>query len=161
MALNTKSHSKMLSFDAVHLFNLSVAFLTRNSFSDMPLVVEKDVLRNIVGFHPWRRGIGAIVIVNLSDLGVIGNDVFMTVKTFLCRWDPGIGGAPHIGMAELALNILYTGVDSVAEWYGLLRADVGGVKVKEIEEEHGSKCRQEGQEQGPPVPLQGGQESVV
>ena len=59
-------------------------------------------------------------------------------------------------MAELALDILYTGVDPVAEWYGLLGADVGGIIVKKVEEEHGAKCRKESQEQGPPVPFQGG-----
>jgi hypothetical protein len=42
-------------------------------------------------------------------------------------------------MAELALDILDTGVDPVAEWYGLLGANVGAVIVKKVEEEHGAK----------------------
>ena len=59
-------------------------------------------------------------------------------------------------MAELALDVLYTGVDPMAERYGLLRANVGGVLIKKVKKEHRSKYRQKGQKQGPPVPLYGG-----
>ena len=59
-------------------------------------------------------------------------------------------------MAELALNIFDPGMNPVAERYGLLRANVGGVLIKKVKKEHRSKYRQKGQKQGPPVPLYGG-----
>jgi hypothetical protein len=60
----------------------------------------------------------------LLDLRVIGNDVLVTVKAFFHRRYAWIGGAGHIGVAELALDLFHSCVDPVAERDRLLRAQV-------------------------------------
>jgi len=60
----------------------------------------------------------------LFDLRVIGNNVLVTVKTFFHSGYPRVGGAVHIRVTELALDLFHSCVDPVAERDRLLRAEV-------------------------------------
>lgn len=56
---------------------------------------------------------------------VIGDDVIVTVQAFFHRRNPGMVGIPHIGVAVLALYLLYAAMDIVAERDRLFRVAVG------------------------------------
>ena len=58
-----------------------------------------------------------------------------------------------IGMTKLTLDLLYPHMNLMAERNRLLRAYVGGVNIEKIKEQDDGKGGEEGEEQGPPVPL--------
>ena len=156
VTVDAESHQETVFLESVHGLHLAVALLAGQFLLNVSLMVEKDKLWNIVYLGPRCWSLGVVILVLLLNPRKLFYDVVVTIQAFLHWWNSGKFGATHIGMAELALDILYTGVDPVAEWYGLLRADVGGVIIKKVEKQHGSKGRQKGQEQGPPVPFQEG-----
>ena len=139
MTVNAESHKETVFFEPVHGLHLAVAFLAGQFLFNVSFMVEKDKLWNIVDLDPRRWSVGVVIFVLLLNPRKLFYDVVVAIQAFLHRRNSGKFGAIHIGMAELALDILYTGVDPVAEWYGLLGADVGGVIVKKVEEEHGAK----------------------
>jgi hypothetical protein len=103
----------------------------------MPLMVEKNMLRDIVNLDPGRGGFGIEIVVLFFDFGMIGDDVFVTVKAFFHRRDARKAGTAYIGVAEFALNCLDTGMHPVAEGYRLLRTDVCSrwcVKIEQKEQ---------------------------
>ena len=58
-----------------------------------------------------------------------------------------------IGMTKLTLDLLYPHMNLMAERNRLFRAYVGGVNIEKIKEQDDGKGGEEGEEQGPPVPL--------
>jgi hypothetical protein len=155
VTVNAESHKETVFLESVHGLHLAVALLAGQFLLNVSLMVEKDKLWNIVYLDPRRWSVGVVIFVLLLNPRKLFYDVVVTIQAFLHWRNSGKFGATYIGMAELALDILYTGVDPVAEWYGLLGTDVRGIIVKKVKEEHGAKCRKESQEQGPPVPFQG------
>ncbi len=91
---------------------------------DMGDVVEEDKVRNPVNPDPRNRLSAIKMLLFLYDLGVMGNDVLMTVEALFHRGNPRVGGALHAGMAKPAGNLLHPGMDPVAEENGLLGADI-------------------------------------
>jgi hypothetical protein len=124
VARNAKPHFELGVLEPIHGLYLPVTLFAHDLLLDVPLVVEKNVLREIVDLDPRCRRLGIEVPVLLFDLRVIGNNVLVTVKTFFHSGYPRVGGAVHIRVAELALDLFHTGVDPVAERNGLLRAEV-------------------------------------
>ena len=59
----------------------------------------------------------------LLNLRMVGNDILMAVQTLLHRRNPGKGGTVHVGVTELALDLLHPVMDPMAEGDGLFRAD--------------------------------------
>jgi hypothetical protein len=139
VAVNAESHQETVFLKSVHGLHLTVALLAGQFLLDVSLMVEKDKLRNIVYLNPWRWSLGVVVFVFLLNPRKILDNVIMAVKTFLHRRNPRELRALHIGVAKLALNVFDPGVHPVTEWYGLLRTDVGGVIIKEIEKQNHSK----------------------
>ena len=62
-------------------------------------------------------------------------------------------GIFDIGMAKLTLDLFYPHMNLMAERNRLLRPYVGGVNIEKIKEQDDGKGGEEGEEQGPPVPL--------
>ena len=62
-------------------------------------------------------------------------------------------GIFDIGMAKLALNLLHPHMNLMTERNRLFRTYVGGVPIKKVKEQDDGKGAEEGEEQGPPVPL--------
>ena len=58
-----------------------------------------------------------------------------------------------IGMTKLTLDLLYPHMNLMAERNRLFRAYVGGINIEKVKEQNDSKGGEEGEEQGPPVPL--------
>ena len=139
VTVNAESHKETVFFESVHGLHLAVAFLAGQFLPNVSFMVEKDKLWNIVDLDPRRWSLGVVIFVLLLNPRKLFYDVVVAIQAFLHRRNSGKFGAIHIGMAELALDILHTGVDPVAEWYGLLGADVGSIIVKKVEEEHGAK----------------------
>ena len=124
VAGNTKPHLKTHPLDPIHGLDFPVAFLAAHLLPDMSLVVKKHMLREVIDLSPWRGGTGIEILVLLSDLRVTGNNMFMTIQTFLHRWNPRMDGPARIWMAEQTLDLLYPCMDPVAEGDGLFRPDI-------------------------------------
>jgi hypothetical protein len=124
MALDTESHLETLSFEPVHSFYRTVTFLTGDLLSDVALVIEEGMLRNVIDLDP---GSGYVVIeipVLHLHLGVFGDDVFMAIETLFHRGKSWMSRVAHVGVAELALDLFDAGMDPMAEGDGLLGTDV-------------------------------------
>jgi hypothetical protein len=69
------------------------------------------------------------------DLWVVGDDVLVAVETFFHRGNAREMRPIHIGVAKLALDFLYPGVNPVTERDGLFRTQVSGRhQVKGVKE---------------------------
>jgi len=104
------------------VFHLAMTLLAGHFFVDVPLVVEENVLGNVVDFFPWCRAIGIKIAVFLLYPWMFGDDIVMTVKTFLNRWYTREIRISHVRVAVLTLYLLYPNMNIVAERYGLLRS---------------------------------------
>lgn len=130
---------------AVHCLHGSMALLTGDILSYVALVIEENVLGYIGDLLPGGRGSGVEVPVFFPYLRMFGNYVFVAIETFFHRRNSRIFGTPGIRVAELALDILYPCMDSVAEGYGLLGSDPPcGRNVELIEEHHRQYNRKAG-----------------
>jgi hypothetical protein len=121
VARDAEAHFELRILEAIHGLHLAVALFAKDLLLDVPFMVEKHVLRQIVHFDPGRGCLGIEIPVLLFDLRVIGDDVLVTVETFFYRGDSWKAGAVYIGMTEFTLNLLHTRVDPVAEGDRLLR----------------------------------------
>jgi len=54
VAFQAHAHLPVFGRQAVHIFNLSVAFLTGDFFVNMALMVEQNVFRHVVYLDPGR-----------------------------------------------------------------------------------------------------------
>ena len=70
-------------------------------------------------------------------------------------------GAGHIGVTVETLDLLYPHMNLMAERNRLLRTDVGGVNIEKVTEQDDGRNGKEGEQQGPPVPLERLQETVL
>jgi hypothetical protein len=127
-----------------------MTLFTKDLLLDVPLVVEKDMLRQIIDLDPRCRGLAVEVAVLFLDLRVISNNVLVTVQALLHGRDPREGGAVHIGVAELALDLLHSRVNPVAERDRLFRAEAfDGHDIKKVktqgDDPHATHDQQEGQ----------------
>ena len=141
VTLETKAHLKRYSFEPVYGFYHTMTNLALYRFFNVPFVIEKNMFREIIDFEPRDRCPAVEVLVFLPDFRVIGDHILMTVEALLHRRNPRKGRTSHIGMAELALDILHTSMNPVAEGDGLFRAETRcRVNIEKIE-----KARKENQ----------------
>ena len=124
VTIDTKFHFKVDPFDAVHGFDLTMAFLSFDIAVDMSLMVKQNMLGQVIDLAPWGRCLGIEIFMLLLNPGMIGNDIIMAVKTFLNRRQAGVVGSRNIRVAVLALNALNPCMQPVAEGNRLLRADI-------------------------------------
>ena len=113
MAIDTETHLEMNALDPVHGLYRAMTLFAGNILLYVPFVIEEDMFGQVVDLTPRGRGVRVVIPVFLSDLGVIGNDVLVTIKAFFDRGNSGVNGTPHIGMTELALDLFYTRMEPV------------------------------------------------
>jgi hypothetical protein len=134
MALDAHPHLPGFLRQPLEILDLTVALLANNLAVDVPLVVEKDVFGNVIHLDPGGGRPGVEIIVLFLDPGEFHDNVIVAVKAFFHRRDPGEVGVRHVRVAELALDLLDSAVDVVAEGDGLLRADLLRLHVIKIKE---------------------------
>ena len=101
----------------------------------MPFVIEEHVLSQVIGLSPRRGRPGVEIRVFLFDLWVIGNNVLVAIEALFHRRYAWMLRAAHIGMTELALDLLHTEMYLVAKRYGLLRAHIRNWRhVEQVQE---------------------------
>lgn len=101
----------------------------------MPFVVEEHVLSQVIGLSPWRGRPGIEIRMLLFDLWVIRNNVLVAIEALFYGRYAWMFGAAHIGMTELALDLLHTEMYLVAKRYGLLRAHIRNRRhVEQVQE---------------------------
>lgn len=125
MTLDTKSHLKTYPANSIHGFNLSVTLSTLNAFSNMPLVLKKDMLRKKIRLFPGDRRPGVKIVVFLLYFRMVDDDIVMAVQAFLHRRYPRERRPLHIRMAKPALDLFYTRMHLMAERNRLLRPKTG------------------------------------
>jgi hypothetical protein len=134
VARDAKAHLELSILQSIHALHFAVTLFAHDLLFDVPFVVEKDVLREIVDLDPRCRRLGIEIVVFLFYLRVIGNDVLVTVQAFFHRRYPWESRAIHIGMTEFALDLLHPGVNPVAERDRLFRSKTfDRHEVKKIE----------------------------
>ena len=144
MAVHTESHLEAVAFEPVHFLHRTVAFLAGNFFPYVPLMIEQYVLRNVVYFLPWGGRLVIEIPVLFLNPGMIGNDVLVTVQTLFHRRYSWKIGVARVWMTVETLDLFYSDMQLMAERNQLLGADIGGVIIKKVEKQNGSKGRQEG-----------------
>jgi hypothetical protein len=91
VTLEAKAHLKRLFFEPVHSFNRTVTSLAFNLLFDMPFVIEKDMLGEIIDFDPGDRCPAVEVLVFLPDFRVIWYHISMTIEALFHGRDPRKG----------------------------------------------------------------------
>jgi hypothetical protein len=161
MAVNAESHLKAVTLEPLHGLHRTVALLTGNLLPYVALMIEQYMLRQVVDFLPRSRRFVVEIPVLLLDPRMVGNDVLVAVETLLHRWYSRLIRISGIGMTKLTLDPLHPHVNLMAERNRLFRAYVGGVIIEKVKEQDGGTGGKEGEEQGPPVPLQRLQKTVL
>ena len=155
MTLVTNTHAPDLARKPVHVLDFAVTGFAGNVAVDVSLMVKKHMLGHVVDLQPGRGGLGVIVHVFLFNPGMVGDDVFMAVETFFHRRQSRMIRIANIGMAKLALDLLYAAVHRVAERNRLFRSDPGGRRcIKEIEKSGDEKQTANSQQNGGDVLFQ-------
>ena len=78
VTFDAKAHLKSCFFEPVHGFYCAVTSLTLDLLFDVPFVIEKDMLREIIDFDPGDRCLTVEVFVLLLDFRMIGDHISMT-----------------------------------------------------------------------------------
>ena len=132
---DAKSHFKFYGPQAIHGLHLSMALRAVQTCPfDVGNVIEKNKARHPVNPYPGHRLFLLIMLLFLENLRMVRNDVLMAEKALLHWGQAGIRGAFDKGMAEPAVDLLYPGMDPMAEIDRLLRAKpLSGEAVIEIE----------------------------
>jgi hypothetical protein len=125
---------------------------------NMSLMIEKHVLWQVIGLSPRRRCSCIKILVLLSDLRMIGDDICVAIKALLHRRYSGKLGPSNVRMTEFTIDLLHPRVDAVTEGYGLLGPDVHSrPRIKVInKEDHEQAAGPTGQDDhlviGPDIP---------
>ena len=137
MTADAKPHLKFYGTQAIHGLHLPMALrAVQTGPFDVGNVIEINEIRHPIDPHPGYRLFGFIVLPLFPDLRVLGDNVLMAVETFFHGRNPGIRRSFRIRMAVPAVDLLYPGMNSMAEIDGLLRAKPLSRKAV-IEIEHG------------------------
>ena len=135
VAGDTEAHLELDRLQAIFGFHISVAF---DTIEPGPLnvgdMVEIDEIGNPEDAHPGDRLLPVEMLLLFQNLGVLWNDIFMAEETFFHRRNSRVRRPLDEGMAEPAVDLFDSGVHSMAEIDGLLRANVCfGVESIQIE----------------------------
>jgi hypothetical protein len=125
MAIDALPHTPYFVRETLRIFHLSVTLPTGYLAVDMALMIKQYMLGHIIYFDPGCGCLGVKIAMLDFNPRVIGNDVIVAVQAFIYRRYSGMVGIGHIGMAILALYLLYTAVDIVTERDRLFRTTVG------------------------------------
>ena len=136
---DAKPHLKVHGHQAIHGFNVPVAFDTiQTGPLDMGKVVEKDEVGEPEDPDPGDRPLRFEMLPLLLNLRVLGDDVGMAKETFLHGGNPRIPRSLRKGMTEPTVDLFDPGMHPVAEKDGLLRPQSRfRIIIQEID--HGGK----------------------
>ncbi len=133
VAADAETHFEFYRSEPVHGLHVPVAVgAIQLGPQDMGLVTEEDEVGEDEDSDPGDRPFREKVFLLLENFRMVGNDVFVAEKTFFHGRKPGMLRAFHEGVAEAAVDLLYPGMDTVAEedWLLLADASQGGKIVK-------------------------------
>ncbi len=89
----------------------------------MSLMIELNMIRHVSDPDPRDRRLGLVMPFHAEDLGMLRNDIPVTIKAFLNCGNPRVSGSIHIGMTEPAADLLNPCMDPVAKINGLFGAE--------------------------------------
>ena len=125
VAVNTKPHLKLCALDPVHGFHRSMTLSAFDFTVNVSLMVEQHMFGQDIHFLPWCGRFGVIVPVFFLYPRMFNDDVFMAMHAFFNRRQSRVIGPRHIWVAIGTLDFFHPGMYSMAEGYGLFRADIG------------------------------------
>ena len=108
----------------MHRLHSTMAFLTFDVAVDVPLMVKKDMLCHQIDLFPRRGRLRIKISMFFLYPRMIGDNIIMTMKTFFHRGKSREIGIRHIGMTISTPYFFYAGMYLMAEWNGLLGADI-------------------------------------
>ena len=88
---DTKFHFKSCLVEPIHSFHRTVTSFALYLLFDVPFVIEKDMLREIIDFDPGDRCLTVEVFVLLLDFRMIGDHISMTKEALFHGRDTGKG----------------------------------------------------------------------
>ena len=143
MAINAETHFKLHRDQTIKFLHVSVALDTIHLASNMRLMIEFDMIRNIIDSNPGHRCLRVEVPLLLDDLGMLGDNRAVAEKALLDRRNTGILRSVDKGVAESTTDFLDPSMDPMAEIDGLLRSNrlrrIDIVKIEHAQEEKGDQ----------------------
>ncbi len=113
------------TLDLIHLWNLAVTLLARDSGLDVTFVIELEVVRHYVDLHPRNRLTLVVVVLYLLNfrLGgiVLAIHELVAPDTGLDLWDRRIRGLGNRPVTVLTLHPILLNVNDVTELDRLFR----------------------------------------
>ena len=126
MTIHTPFHlQRLLALDPIHGFDRAVALLTFKTRFYVPFVSEMYEIGDVVNLDPGYGLAFIPVTKNLLDLGFVRCNGPMTSDTFADTRNARRWRTIRVGMTHHARNLVVSGVDPVAEFYGLYGSSVG------------------------------------
>jgi hypothetical protein len=100
---------------------------------DVRLVIEFHIVGGVVNPHPRYRGLRVEMPSLPYNLGMLGDNIFVTKKTLAHRGDACVLRSVHVRMAEPAIDFLHTGMNPMTEIDGLFGADrLSGIEIVKV-----------------------------
>jgi hypothetical protein len=147
MTFNAKTHFKASLLEAMLRLHGTMALLAFDIAVDMPLMVEKNMLRHQIDLDPRRGRSGIEIPVFLFYPWMICYDIVVTMETLFHGWNPRMVGVTDIGMTIATFNFLHAGMHLMTERDGLLGAEIHlPVCIEIIHERSDEKSRAGGPE---------------
>ena len=123
VAIDAETHFKIHRDQTIEFLNVSMALDTIHLASNMQLVIEFNMIRNIKDSNPRYRCLRVEVPPLLHDLGVLRNNRAVAEKALLNRRNARILRSVHKGMTESTPDLLDACMDPMAEIDRLLCSD--------------------------------------
>ena len=138
VAIDAETHFKIHRDQTIEFLNVSMALDTIHLASNMQLVIEFNMIRNIKDSNPKYRCLRVEVPPLLYNLGMLRNNRPVAEKALLDERNPGILRSVHKGVAESTTDFLDPCMNPMAEIDRLLRSN-RSVRVHIIEIDHATK----------------------
>ena len=124
VAVDAETHLEFYRSKPVHGLHIPVAVgAIQLGPQYMGLVTEEDEVGEDEDPDPGDRLFRQIVFLLFENFRMIRNHIFVAEETFFHGRQPCMLRPFHVGVAEAAVDLLYPGMDAVAERNRLLRAD--------------------------------------
>ena len=123
MAIDAETHFKIHRDQAIEFLHVTMTLDTIHLASNMQLIIEFDMIRNIKDSNPRYRCLRVEVPPLLHDLGVLRNNRAVAEKALLDGRNPGILRSVDKGITESTTDLLDPCMDPMAEIDRLLCSD--------------------------------------
>jgi hypothetical protein len=122
VAIHAPTHGQRCKlFYAFHFLNFAVTNCASDTFINMPLVIEKGELRQIMHFDPGNRFTFAVRLHKGLNVGTVSLYDKVTIHTNIHRRHSGMTRTLNRGMAIHTWDLIFAGMSFVAKWKGLNR----------------------------------------